>query len=492
MAASLLIAPGCTDPANPANPAVETPPSDTANPANPAVETPPDGTSLSPRVGTDAPPPGVGSAEALASLDFTVDWTAGGTDPAGRPLGGTETMWLAGHQGSLFAGNGYWQTPPGSVPFEGAYVMRQDSVGGPWQVEHSVADSGRINLLKQVTFDTDGTGRKLDKPVLMLIASPDDITAPFEMRVMARDDESGTWDTSIITDDAIGTRESSRERAYLRSATTHTDAVTGVDAIFGGAGNGLIYRGVYDPSAPGRLRWDPQPELDPDGGRIHSMAVANGTLYAAAGVEEDGENATGGLYRRIDGPEPRWELVYRWTLPFRNANAGMRGLTAIRMPDGRDDLLAAREEPGVIERIDLDNDYAATTEFDIRAEYTAAWGSLGAATLAAYNDMLPVVDSSTGGTSYLIGLFVNHPQRDQPPTNGSNYLVRSPDGTYERAVVFDETQPVPAGKELRATRHIVPSPYPGDNAFYFAGFDAGGRGSKTSTAWIYRAEMPNP
>jgi hypothetical protein len=366
--------------------------------------------------------------------------------------------------------------------------MRKDGPDDDWQVELAVPDAGRFDLLKEATFTTDGSGAALEEPVTLLLASPSDEVEPYEMRVFARDDASGTWDHSVVTTDAIGTRQGSKERAYLRSLTTHTDAVTGVDAVYGGSGTGLVFRGVHDPGAPGSIRWDPTPELDPNAGRIHSMTVADGVLYAAAGVEEDADGRTGGLYRRVDGPDPAWDLVYQWALPRPGDFGGLRGLTAITMPDGRQDLLGAREEPGVVERIDPDADFAVTTEYDIRAEYTAAWGPFSAATLAAYNDILPVVDPVTGETAMLIGLWVNHPDRRTPPNNGSNYLVRQPDGTYERAVVFDWDDPLPAGQELRATRHIVASPFPGDEALYFAGFDAGGAGSKLDTAWIYRAE----
>src|SRR3989442_16009579 len=53
---------------------------------------------------------------------------------------------------------------------------------------------------------------------------------------------------------------------------------------------------------------------------------------------------------------------------------GMRGLTPIRDPrDGHDVLLGAREQPGVIERIDLSRNHAVTLELDVRNYFAKIW-----------------------------------------------------------------------------------------------------------------------
>lgn len=314
--------------------------------------------------------------------------------------------------------------------------------------------------------------------------------APAQVTIRTRTGQSaagaGQWATSVVSTDPVGGRNDEDPRPYVRSATIHTEADTGVSALFAGTGTGEVHRGVYDPDAPGSIRWAGTPDLSPTAGRVLSMTVANGALYAAAAVELRNGSPAGGLYQRIDAPTPSWELVYRWDPP-RTGYGGMRGLTAVNGPDGSQFLLGAREEPGVIERIDPADDHRVTVEYDIRGAYQQLWdGPSRGPTLAAYNDMLQVPDPS-GETSHLIGLWVNHPQRTTPPFNGSNYLVRAEDGTYRQGVVLDPDQPVPAGRELRATRTILPSPFDDEpNTIYFAGFDAGGRGKFENTAWIYR------
>jgi hypothetical protein len=103
-----------------------------------------------------------------------------------------------------------------------------------------------------------------------------------------------------------------------------------------------------------------------------------------------------------------------------------------------------------------------------------------------------VPDPDTGEPRWLIGLWVNHPDRLSPPHNGSRYLVRDAAGGYEYADVLDEDDPVPRGSELRAVRAIAASPFPADagRVVYLGGFDAGGRGTHHETAWIYRGTAP--
>lgn len=136
--------------------------------------------------------------------------------------------------------------------------------------------------------------------------------------------------------------------------------------------------------------------------------------------------------------------------------------------------------------------HAVTVEFDYKAFFTNLWGALGgAATLSAYNDMTPVVDPRSGRPMHLIGLWVNHPDRQKPPFNGAYYLVRHGDGRYEWARVFDYASPVPEGQQLRACRCIAESPFPEEKGrvFYFGGYDAGGAGPKHNTGWLYRGTV---
>lgn len=431
-------------------------------------------------------PGGVGSPSVFADLVFEPSWLAGGTDRAGRPMGGTEVMWLAGHSERLYAAVGYWRSPP-TIAFEGAQILRLDTANGDWQVDHAFPDAGRVGLLFEATFRTDGTGRVLDPPVDLLVASADQALAtsdaPIDVHALVNEPDGLRWVASTVDAAPAGVDPNKR---YARSAIVHTDTKTGVSGLFVGTAAGAVHRAVLDTEQPAHLRWDPAPDFDPGAGRVLSMAVANRTLFAAATVEEVDGQTVGGLYRRADGPDPQWTLIYRWNLERARASGGMRGLTSIATDTGREVLLGAREEPGVIEQIDPDTG-TATVEFDIVEAYTRAWGSLGGgATLAAYNDMPTAIDDATGEQVHLIGLWVNHPNRFEPPNNGSNYLVRRSDASYELAAVYPTPDTVPAGRELRATRTILHSPFPDDDTLFFAGYDAGGAGTKENTAWIYR------
>jgi hypothetical protein len=60
---------------------------------------------------------------------FTVSFTPGSRDEAGRFMGGTEMRVLATHAGKLYAGNGYWEDRPGPEGLQGAEILVLDGRG---------------------------------------------------------------------------------------------------------------------------------------------------------------------------------------------------------------------------------------------------------------------------------------------------------------------------------------------------------------------------
>jgi hypothetical protein len=225
------------------------------------------------------------------------------------------------------------------------------------------------------------------------------------------------------------------------------------------------------------------------------LPEAGGVLYAACGIKDDTPQS-GGLFRRIDGASPRWELVYRW--PYKVAEQGdetmlLRGLTAVPDPLGgkHEVLIGTRAYGGVVERIDPMKGHAATVELDIRAFFAKAWGAdtYRGPCLSAYNRFVAAVHPVTGEKIHLMSVWVEHPERAVPPHNGSYYLVRRADGTYEWGDVYDPAHPVAAGAGLHGTRAIEVSPFAEDQGkvFYFGGHDCAFRESH-NTAWIYRAK----
>lgn len=112
----------------------------------------------------------------LAQLVFTQDYLPGTRDANGQSMGGTEVMWLAGHDGKLFAAIGYGQDRPEADPKPGAQVIRKDAPDAPWQVGNGFGPGCmRVEGLTSFAFTTDVQGKPLSKPARLLIASPSEL-----------------------------------------------------------------------------------------------------------------------------------------------------------------------------------------------------------------------------------------------------------------------------------------------------------------------------
>jgi len=440
-----------------------------------------------------APPvePPVSKSRAFTDLAFSCDCEPGYKDRNDQVIGGTETMRLLSHHGKLFASTGAWMDlpyrprPEGQPAWTGPQVLVKESAAGAWRVDVSFPAAVRVDAMISTTFITDGSGKRIDPPVNLLVASP----SSKDTVAWIRDDTSGTWAEAVAVEGL---------RGGFRSFCTHVDSVTGIQYLFGGSTRSdCIFRAAYDPQAPGKLRWHMRPELSGTG-RMMCMAEADGVLYAAGGIKNE-TLFSGGLFRRVDGEKPRWELLWRWPHLIKEKGDEteiLRGLTAIPDPagDGHHVLLGTCNYPGVIYRIDPKKNFAVTTELDIRAYFAKVFGvaKLRGPCLSAYNNLLPATDPDTGEKVHLLGLWINHPD-GRGTENGASawYLVRHADGTFGHGRVFDSRHPKPNPPlGLRATRTIELSPFPEDKGrvLYFGGFDCAGAESR-DTAWIYRGTM---
>jgi len=438
--------------------------------------------------------PPVSASRAFTDLRFTRDAQPGAKDDRGQWIGGTETIRFLQHQGRLFVSTGVWMDTPyfqakGEQPWTGPQILIKESATAPWRVDMSFPLAIRVDAMISARFITDGSGRKLDPPITLLLASP----SSENTATWSRDDATGKWTESLARGEL---------RGGLRSFCTHVDAVTKVQHLFGGSTKaGCIFRAVYDAHAPGKVRWLDQPELSGKG-RVMCMAEANGTLYAACGIKSE-DLLSGGLFRRVDGDKPRWELLWRWPHLIRERGDEteiLRGLTMIPDPEGgrHQVLLGTCNYPGVIYRIDPAHDHAVTTELDIRAYFAKVFGApqlkgQRSPCLSAYNNFLPVADPATGEQVHLLGLWINHPAGRTTEEGASAwYLVRHADGTYGHGRVFDPRQPKPnPPRGLLATRTIEVSPFQEDKGcvFYFGGYDCANIESH-NTAWIYKGILP--
>ena len=432
---------------------------------------------------------------------FEVSFLPGSHDAAGHLLGGTEIRALIAHAGKLFAGNGYWEDEPGPEGFQGAEILVLDRPGGRWRVDHAFDElrpNGRarhlaIAAMGEANFATDGNGKPLAKPVSILLASTWDLTG--EVDVFARDDATGAWTSDMLEyEERI---PGVRHLSQVRSFGSHRDRVTGIDYAFAGSDPHGVFSGVYDPAAPGRIRWSQTPEFDLStvsvaefpglAGhlRVTSFAECNDRLYATVGQQ---------IYERIDGASPHWRLIYSNRNPG-HSESGLRGLTAVPSPDAQGQVLLAGVEgtEGRILRVDPRNGSEAT-DLDLHDFLGKAWGMEVGYTIAAYNDMTEV-RASNGEDVLLIGLEAFIPP-DAQVAAGHNvfqisnarvegnawYLVRHSNGAYD----LHRIPPRP-GQPMVSTRSIVVSPFH-DDSVYFAGFDAN-KSPVHNTAWIVRSTI---
>jgi hypothetical protein len=409
---------------------------------------------------------------------FQVSWQAGSYDVHGNYMGGTELMNLVAHKGKLYAGTSVWEDVPGSDPVVGAQILRLDSPDGQWVVDKQFnfqigtqPVKIRIDAMDSFTFTTDGQGNPLAQPVTILLASPTDIFG--RVLVYSRNDLTGRWTEMMLAQSVDG--------ASIRSFGFHHDNVTGVDRVFAGSNYAGTFSGVYDPTVPGRIRWDSQPEQVYDT-RAMAFVEVNGALLMANAPQ---------LSIRIDGPQPTWQTVLTYPPPIDGAN-GLRGLTAIPAPSGHgQSILAGLEDwNSLMVQIYPNLGYLYHVELDIKAFLMQQWGGLSFFPYAvpAYNDIVTVTDPNTDEPIQLISLTAFSPNPDQ--ANSAWYLIRHQDASYE----LREIQPIPTdtnpNPDLIGTRTIVVSPFAQDNGqvVYFGGYDAFGFPAH-NTGWIYKAPL---
>src|SRR5208283_232170 len=140
--------------------------------------------------------PALSPAGDLVAPGWERSFQAGYTDPAGHYVGGATIMHLVAHKGLLFAADAYWCDSRnirygGTDPTTGwAQILRLDKPGGKWVVDLELGPRFlRPEILKSVTFTTDGAGKPLAQPVNLLLAAafssrPEDV----EVTLFTRDD----------------------------------------------------------------------------------------------------------------------------------------------------------------------------------------------------------------------------------------------------------------------------------------------------------------
>lgn len=462
-----------------------------------------------PAVPLDPGTAGTAAVKQLTSFSFVRDYVPGTRDAHGRELSGSELMRLVAYRGELFASTSTFTDPrlyTGDPSYPGCQILRKPGSGRGWMVDVSFGRRYlRTDALEVVRFTRDAGGNLLPEPVEMLVAGIWDIgeSLPGGRRfvtVAVRDDDTRTWTLSPVASVPV----SDRGFASVRALKVHRDGVTGRESLFVGAANGGMFRGVYDPTVPGRIRWTGEDEVNSSFGRVHSMTVANGSLYASfdyGGLTVQGQQ--GGVFRRVDGPRPAWQRVYQNYDPrYPTWNQTARGITAVPAEDGSGSevILVGVEWPPapIIVRIEPHNDHRAVTELDYHAYFTGVFGRppqiLGGSAenphagveAAALNYFEPFVHPETGETDHFVTLFLAHPDDPAEGRNGAFFLVRRAPGVYEWGEI---PSGLPAGQHLRGSRTIERSPFPDEpNVWYFGGCLIGPdeQPPRPDMAWVYK------
>ncbi|ADO74709.1 hypothetical protein [Stigmatella aurantiaca] len=406
-------------------------------------------------------------------VPFRRVYLAGERDENNRLLGGTEVLHLVEHQGRLFSSlSTKLNAPLPEDPPVGAQIAVLDRADGAWRVDR---DYERVHwrlTLESVTFTGDGQGRKLPQPVSLLLAGPSDSRG--HVYVDSRDDDTGEWTRMHLG--------SGKGVASIRSFFVYRDKATGVERLFAGTSPTGICSGVYDPEAPGRIRWAAEPEMEGYSRRPMAFAECNGSLYVT--IKPD-------MYRRIDGEKPSWEKVYTIPVPLIVPSSGLRGLTAVPRPSGSGQVLLAALEGDRcrVVHIDPEDGFRETVELEVLDFLGEHWGQRPTYGVVAYDDFTPVTDPRTGETVLFTGLGATYStQLDNHPADSwvqdAWYLIRHADGRrYElRRVESPDFQPMPP---LIAVRSIAVSPFE-PSMLYFGGYDPNAKPCR-HTAWVFSA-----
>lgn len=412
---------------------------------------------------------------------------AGFRDTNGNLVAGTEVMHLVPHKGRLYASTSLWMEKDPAVP-KACQVLALDSPKGQWRVERQFTKNNlRWGCLKTVAFSTGAKGNRIGA-VSLLLAAPDVWRGP--VKIFCRDDDTGEWTASVLG--------SVTNYTTTRSIGLHRDSVTGIDRIFADTDKLGVIGGVYDPTVPGRIRWENAPEFQtPAGERVMGFCNCNGIFYCATSRH---------IFRRTDGSTPSWKEVYFCAKEI--SPCGIRGLSGVPNPSSTGEVLLF-VALSKVRRLDPVDGFKETVELDIPAFLTRQLGVKVSFALSAYNEFMPYTMLATGEVLWLFGFESCYPPAvvtaESPPklrlfvrenprayfAAEARYCIRHAKGSdisYELAEVTDPRQPT-----LVAPRVIAVSPFAEDRgrAFYFGGFDCNSVPSH-NTAWIYRAELRAP
>ena len=433
----------------------------------------------------------------LNAQSWSKSFTAGGYDSNNNFLGGSEVLQLVNHKNMLFASVGYWEDE--NNIWHGGFnnnigwgqINRLDNPSAIWQEDLFMgANHLRPEILKQLVFTKDQFGSPLASPDTVLIAagySPNYITSQVVVKSFVRNDLNGTWGESEIVQGGFP----AGENYSIRDIEIYVDQQTGLEYVFTTVGTQGIYKGKYNPAIPGKIDWISTAEFGPLSIRPLGIEVANGALYFSSGSK---------LYRRIDGVSPSYVIDHDFSdlgATINSAVGGIRGLTTIDNPSGLDDAFLLMwcpdgQSQGTIWRLEPDGiggfNRIYETKLSVMIESFLS-GSTASYVLGAYNEFYKYVDPISNDTLHLVGFEANISGGGHPLCNGyykgGLFAKRASNGQYS----IEEINGTIGANDtaLVANRCYVASPFPGESAVYFGGFDPNSNTS-TNMAWVFKKD----
>ena len=426
---------------------------------------------------------------------WSKSFTAGGYDSNNKLLGGSEVLQLVDHKSTLFASVGYWEDA-NNIWYGGfntsigwGQINRLDNPSANWQEDLFLGSSFlRPEILKQIIFTKDQFGNSLSSPDTVLICagySPNYITSQVIVKSFVRNDVNGTWGESQIVQGSFP----AGENYSIRDIEIYIDQQTGFEYVFATVGTQGIYKGKYNPAAPGKINWISTAEFGPLSIRPLGIEVANGALHFSSGSK---------LYRRIDGVSPNYVIDHDFSdlgATINSAVGGIRGLTTIDNPSGVDDAFLMMwcpngQSQGTIYRLEPNGSAGFNRIYEAKLSIlieSFLEGSNASYVLGAYNEFYKYIDPISNDTLHLVGFEANITGGGHPTWNsyykGGLFAKRNSNGQYSieeinGTIGTDDTP-------LVANRCYASSPFSNENALYFGGFDPNSN-SSTNMAWVFK------
>lgn len=384
---------------------------------------------------------------------------AGEVDGTGKPA-------MVAHEGALYAAVPRVTSSDGT---RGGQVLRRDAKASSWAADAAFEQD--LVGLRATGLASDHGGAGPRRVLLAFLAG-----TRGEVQVSSRAGSGAAWSPPA----SLALRVSQGGTVV---GAEHRDAKTGLAGYFVASTTGpaLLQRLELAAGATA-LRASESEALDA-AGPVLALAVANGVLHAAIGRAG---NDRGGLYRRVDGAQPRWELALA-------SSASGPALAMAAVPDpqgsGREVLLLATER-GTMERVDPGAGYGVALELDFLAAFRGMWRGLGPVQAGAAGEIVPLRHPQSNDLVHVLGLAMAHPAPAVPGHGGGYYLVRQLDASYSYGLARDFREGPPASAAPATIRGIVGSPYTTEEsgAWYFT-TDTGGGPTGIFRAHLDRA-MP--